>query len=115
MAPENGAANPSRRNAGGPSRRYRQRDDHRLGKGNGMAELARPSDAALLATAMDQMARDAAIIAEYRDAMFKAHEILGTLSMGTEGQLRKQICTVYNILGKPLGRGRSSHGDPDQE
>lgn len=52
-------------------------------------------------------------LADLEAAMHKAHNILGTMSMATEGHLRGRICTVYNILGKPLGKGRSSHGSVD--
>ena len=54
-------------------------------------------------------------IKELEAALYKAHGILGGLSMGAEGQMRKRICTAYNVVGKPLGKGRSSHGDPDDE
>ena len=54
-------------------------------------------------------------IEELEAALYKAHGILGGLSMGTDGRLRRRICTVYNIVGKPLGKGRSSHGDEADE
>lgn len=54
-------------------------------------------------------------IADLEAAMYKAHGMLGALSMATHGHLRGRICTVYNILGEPLGRGRSTHGSPDNE
>ena len=50
-------------------------------------------------------------IAELEAAMLRAHGILGSLSMGTEGALRQRICTVYNIIGEPIGKPRSSHGE----
>jgi len=58
---------------------------------------------------------DAERIVELEVALYKAHGILGGLSMGTDGHLRRRICTVYNIVGKPLGKGRSSHGDETDE
>lgn len=54
-------------------------------------------------------------IAELEAAMARAHGILGVMSMGTEGHMRQRICTVYNIIGAPLGKGRSSHGREHDE
>ena len=54
-------------------------------------------------------------VCELQAAMLKAWRLLGAMSGGVDGSLRRQICTAYNILGKPLGKERSSHGDAGQE
>ena len=50
-----------------------------------------------------------------RVAAFKAKDLLATLSMAVEGDVRREVCTAMNILAKPLGKARSSHGDAERE
>lgn len=54
-------------------------------------------------------------IAKLERAMYSAHHLLGSLSMGVEGHLRGRICTASNILGNAIGRQRSSHGNAEEE
>ena len=52
---------------------------------------------------------------ELQVSAFKAKGLLASLSMGTDGAIRREVCTAMNILAKPLGKARSSHGDAERE
>lgn len=54
-------------------------------------------------------------IAELETAIYKSWSLLGPLSMGVEGAVRREVCTASNILGNVIGKGRSSHGDTERE
>lgn len=49
-------------------------------------------------------------IVKLESACMEAVSLLHTLSMGTDGILRNQICSASNILDHVMGRRQSTHG-----